>query len=252
MVGIVVDAPSKKELIKAYAGIIMNPFSDKYEDKWEEDAYWAAVETFEARSKEIGYEDPFEVLEPVLFLESFEQIRESLIAGPPLSLRPGWKSPFIGAQVDAFSVVAPLEHLSGCKFSGEERIVVFEFWATWCGPCIADSPKVSDLAVKHAGHVAIIGINNESIFFKRPHDVEKIIEFLEKRKDNFRYTIYVDTPEGHAKEALYAKAGYVAIPCVVLAVDGIVAYARAPEENFQTTLQAALELTAPTEEYITI
>ncbi|KAF9095420.1 hypothetical protein BGX27_001287 [Mortierella sp. AM989] len=243
------DVPTKENQVKmAYIDILVTPFNEKYEDKWEEDTYWAAVDTFKVRSKEIGYENPFEVLKPSFFLESFEQLRTNLIEGPPLFIRPGWKSPFIGTHVDAHSVIAPLEHVNGPKFSGEERIVLFDFWATWCGPCVEDSPKVSDLAEKHAGRVAVVGINNEGIFSKRDHNVEKIKTFLEGHKDDFRYTIYVDTPEGHAKQALFAKVGFQAIPCVVLTVDGVVTHAGSPEEDLQTALQAALGLTVPREE----
>ncbi|KAG9324227.1 hypothetical protein KVV02_002174 [Mortierella alpina] len=240
-----VETPSNVHLLKqAYVSILMTPFSDKYEDTWEEDTYWTAVGTLKARSKELGFDDPFEVLKPAFFLESFEQIRESLMAGPPMFLRPGWTSPFIGAKVDVQAVVVPLTLVNGGKFSGDERVVVFDFWATWCGPCVEESSKFSDLAEKHAGRVAIVGINNESVFFKQEYDLEKVKTFIAKRSHDFRYTIYVDSPENQAKEALYAKAGYEAIPCVVLVVDGSVTYAGAPNESFEAFLQSGLKATA--------
>jgi thiol-disulfide isomerase/thioredoxin len=71
---------------------------------------------------------------------------------------------------------------------------------TRCGPCVRAGPELSDLAEEHAGRVAIVGVNNESIFYDRGHDVEKVRSFLEENKDGFRYTVYVDTLKGHAKE----------------------------------------------------
>lgn len=39
------------------------------------------------------------------------------------------------------------------------QIYVLEFWATWCGPCRAAMPHLTELAHKHAGKVTVIGIN---------------------------------------------------------------------------------------------
>lgn len=64
-------------------------------------------------------------------------------------------------------------------------------------------PELSELAEKHAGKVAIIGINNESMFQAKDHDVEKVKEFLENKKEDFRYTGYIDTPEGHARDSKF-------------------------------------------------
>ena len=61
-------------------------------------------------------------------------------------------------------------------------------------------PELSELSEKHAGRVAIVGVNNESMFLKKEHDVGEVKSFLNGNKEGFRYTVYVDTPEGHAKE----------------------------------------------------
>jgi len=37
------------------------------------------------------------------------------------------------------------------------KIYVFEFWATWCGPCIAAMPHLSELSKKYAGKIDFIG-----------------------------------------------------------------------------------------------
>ena len=63
------------------------------------------------------------------------------------------------------------------------------------------APELSDLAEKHVGKVAIVGINNEAMFPPADRDLEKVKEFLESKKEEFRYTVYVDTPEGHARDS---------------------------------------------------
>jgi len=42
------------------------------------------------------------------------------------------------------------------------RIVVLDFWATWCGPCVASLPKIADLAQQYKGaEVDVIAVNIE-------------------------------------------------------------------------------------------
>jgi len=98
--------------------------------KWDEEAYWEAVKNFKVESRKIGYEDPCQILADYR-LGSFEIIRDKLKAGPSPCFRDGWKSPYIGENVDVLALVEKLHHAGGPKFEGKERIVVLDFWATW-------------------------------------------------------------------------------------------------------------------------
>src|SRR5215813_3515388 len=61
---------------------------------------------------------------------------------------------------------APALHLSKW-LKGEEvkefekgKVYVIECWATWCGPCIAAMPHVTELQRKYADQgVVVIGVN---------------------------------------------------------------------------------------------
>ena len=124
------EQDQESQLWDAYVDIISSPFWAKYEDKWDERAYWEAVETFKAESKKIGYEDPFEFLGQY-GLVSYEVIRDKLKAGPKPCFREGWTSPYTGEKVNILALVESLHHAAGPKFEGKERIVIVDFWATW-------------------------------------------------------------------------------------------------------------------------
>ena len=70
-----------------------------------------------------------------------------------------------------------------------------------CGPCIEAAPILSDLADKHAGKIAFVGINNDAIFGEdKPHDLEKLKATVESKKEIMRYTVVIDSADHHAKK----------------------------------------------------
>lgn len=227
-------------MVEAYTRILSAPFEDKYEERWEDEPFDRAVDDFKAKAQEIGFADPFELLSRFK-IDSYETIRAQLKKGPPACFRPGWRSPLLGKYIDPADVISRCKHVSGPEFTGGYRVVVFEFWASWCDPCVQVGPELSDMAEEFAGRMAFIGINNESIFgdTKEP-DLGLLQRFLEENGDDFRHTTYVDNADGYAKEIVYRPSGYRGIPCVIMLVDGVVHYVGSPQESFRPTLEQVL------------
>jgi thiol-disulfide isomerase/thioredoxin len=71
------------------------------------------------------------------------------------------------------------------------KVLVLDFWATWCAPCKASFPKVDDIYKKHASKgLEVVAINEDE-------DPKKVPAFLAEVKPSF--TIAFDN-NGNAAE----------------------------------------------------
>jgi thiol-disulfide isomerase/thioredoxin len=71
------------------------------------------------------------------------------------------------------------------------KVYVVDFWATWCGPCIAGMPHLSDLARKFKDKVTISSIDVFESQVSRPKTLTQIKEFVDSmgRKMNFNVAV---------------------------------------------------------------
>ncbi|WP_339744097.1 redoxin domain-containing protein [uncultured Rubinisphaera sp.] len=73
----------------------------------------------------------------------------------------GSKAPDINVEHWVSDNDGKYEHVTDFK---DGNVYIVEFWATWCGPCIASMPHISDLQKKYADQdVQVISISDESL-----------------------------------------------------------------------------------------
>ncbi len=63
------------------------------------------------------------------------------------------------------------------------KLLLLDFWATWCGPCIASFPHLEELQAKYTNEIQIIAISDEK--------TEKVSSYLKKNKIDL--TFFNDT-----------------------------------------------------------
>jgi peroxiredoxin len=122
----------------------------------------------------------------------------------------GTESPLVGQPAPPFH----LDRLDGSRFDLADRkgkVVVLDFWATWCGPCMQSMPLVEEVIDGYADrNVELLAVNME----EQPDQVKSVVE-----RHKFKVSVAIDS-DG----AVAAKYAVTAIPqTVVIDRDGNIA-----------------------------
>lgn len=119
------------------------------------------------------------------------------------------------------------EWLTGKAPDMKGKVVVIDFWATWCGPCKKLIPEMNEWAAKLKDDVVFIGVSNE-----KPEVVKK---FMETTK--MAYHVAIDT-----QNRMGDKVGVQGIPhCLVIGPDGVVRWQGWPQDDADKLTQEVIE-----------
>ena len=123
----------------------------------------------------------------------------------PLGCRPGADNgspatnnapPGAGATVE----VAPVTHeqLDAAVAGRKGEVVLMDFWATWCGPCVKRFPHFVDIHKKYAGRgLVTVSVSMDPQGKEDKYDKEKVLKFLKEKGATFPNYILL----GYAKDS---------------------------------------------------
>ena len=151
--------------------------------------------------------------EPAAVINSLKDWRLVYAREPVLPGGAGDGSPTLGKMAKTFKL--PL--LSGGEFDLEKekgKIIVLDFWATWCGPCVQSLPGLIEaMSAFPADRVKLIGMNQSE-------PADQVKRFLETR--GWKLTVAMDATQNVAHQ--YGVDG---IPhTVIIGPDGKVAWVK--------------------------
>lgn len=111
------------------------------------------------------------------------------------------------------------------------KVLLLDFWATWCGPCIAAMPKLAEIQRSHPERLAVVGVSG------RGEDSDTVRSHLAKKETAFSY-IHDD------EERLFKSFRSRGIPLLVLvSTDGVIRWMGNPfEPDFKAAVEQVLRV----------
>lgn len=125
--------------------------------------------------------------------------------------------------------------IKGNPVKGYEKgkLYLFEFWATWCGPCIASMPHLSEFAKENKDKATVIAVNiwESKVAGKKPSaSLPKVQKFVTNMGDKMGFSVISDSEDQWMGNKWMKAAGQEGIPCTFIVKDGIIMWMGHPIE----------------------
>ena len=107
--------------------------------------------------------------------------------------------------------------VKGEKFDALEKgkVHVLEFWATWCGPCIAAIPHVTEMQKKYPD-VRFVGVASSESGTDEAAKLAKVKEFVEGKGNTMDYRVVYVGDRAKMSRPWMEAAGQSGIPCTFI------------------------------------
>ena len=113
----------------------------------------------------------------------------------------------------------------------EGKVIVLDFWATWCPPCRAATPILDQLQKDHKDDLAVLAIGGQS------EDEDTVRSYLKDHKETISNLFDAD-------QTILSKFESKGIPLVVImSTDGVVRWIGNPhDQNFKKALAQVIKV----------
>jgi peroxiredoxin len=190
------------------------------------------------RNRTLRYEGRVDdsLREPLVTVHDARDAIEALLADRPVAAartRPAgcpvrWLStpsgrnagpaPTAGEQVTV--EMAGPDALKKLRTNGTGKLLLVNFWATWCGPCTVEFPDLEDTYRMYRGR----GLQFVSVSENDPGEKAAVVEFLQKHHASHSNLLFA-TPDVYGLQAAFDPLMSAAVPfTLVIAPNGDVVY----------------------------
>lgn len=128
----------------------------------------------------------------------------------------GSDRPAAGGRAEVTVDEVRAEVLAGVLAEQKGKVVVADFWATWCVPCVKNFPHLVELHEKYAGKgLVCVGVSMDKQGPAEEYTKDKVLAFLKDKKAAFpNFVVGVSDADEKKLAELFGKGEGLPYVCV--------------------------------------